>query len=64
MTASIPKTMRLVMGAINECNVSPVDVGSGMIEMVKNFTNLGSNLLSDCEAICEVRCWIAKASPS
>jgi len=27
-----------------------------------NFTYLGSNLSSDGEATCEVKCWIAKAS--
>jgi len=50
------------MGAINEGDISPVEVGSGMIEMVKNFTYMVSNLLSDCEATCEVKCWIDKAS--
>ena len=30
--------------------------------MVKNFTYLGSNLSSDCEATCEVKCRLARAS--
>ena len=33
-----------------------------MVEMVKNFTYLGSNLSSDCEATCEVKCRLARAS--
>jgi len=62
LTMSIPKTKGLAIGVINESDISPVEVGSGMIEMVRNFTYLGSNLSSDCEATCEVKCWIAKAS--
>ena len=41
---SIPKTKGLAMGVICEGDGSPADVGAGMIEMVKNFTYLGSNL--------------------
>jgi len=62
LTVSIPKTKGLAMGAINEGDFSPVEVGSGIVGMVKTFTYLGSNLSSDCEATCEVKCWIAKAS--
>jgi len=36
-------------------------VGSRIIEMVKSFTYLGSNLLVHCETACEVKCQIAKA---
>jgi len=50
------------VGAVSEGDVSPVEVGSGMVEMVKDFTCLGSNLSSDCEATCEVKCRITKAS--
>jgi len=50
------------MDVISEGDVSPMEVGSGMIEMVKNFTYLCSNLSSGCEATCEVKCWITKAS--
>ena len=32
------------MGVICKGDGSPADVGAGMIEMVKNFTYLGSNL--------------------
>jgi len=38
------------LGAVSEGDVSPVEVGSGVVEMVKDFTYLGSNLSSDCEA--------------
>jgi len=50
------------MGAVSEDDVFPVEVGSGLIELVDNFTYLGSNLSSDGEATCEVKCQIAKAS--
>ena len=44
LTVSIPKTKGLAMGTICDGDGSPVDVGTGMVEMVKNFTYLGSNL--------------------
>jgi len=47
---------------MNEGDVFPVEDGSGMVEMVKTFTYLGSNLSSDCETTCEVKYQIAKAS--
>jgi len=50
------------MGTVCEGDGSPVDVGTGMVEMVKNFTYLGSNLSSDCDAPCEVKCRLARAS--
>jgi len=62
LTVSIPKTKGLAMGTICEGDGSPVDVGTGMVEMVKNFTYLGSILSSDCEATCEVKCRLARAS--
>ena len=58
LTVSIPKTKGLAMGAVCEGDGSPVDVGT---RMVKNFTYLGSNLSSDCEATCEVKCKLARA---
>ena len=39
-----------------------MEVGSGMVEIFKTFTYLGSNLSSDCEGTCQVKCQIAKAS--
>ena len=54
LTVCILKTKGQAMDAISEGDVCPVEVGSGMIEMVKTFTCLGSNLSSDCEATCEV----------
>ena len=59
---SIPKTNSLAMGAVCKGDGSPVDVGTGMVEMVKNFMYLGSNLSSDCEATCEVKCKLVRAS--
>ena len=56
---SILKIKGLAMGAINEGDVSPVEVGSGMVEIFKTFTYLGSNLSSDCEGTSEVKCLIA-----
>jgi len=50
------------MGAVSEDDVFPVEVGSGLIEMLDNFTYLGSNLSSDGEETREVKCRIAKAS--
>ena len=50
------------MGTVCKGDGSPVDVGTGMVEMVKNFTYLGSNLSSDCDATCEVKCRLARAS--
>jgi len=47
---SILKTKGLALGTINEGDIFPEEVGSGIIEMGKNFTYLGSNLSSDCEA--------------
>ena len=53
---SILKTKGLALGTVNEGDIFPEEVGSGIIEMVKNFTYLGSNLSSDCEATCEAKC--------
>ena len=61
LTVSILKTKGLAMGAVlSEGDVSQVE--GGIIEMVKDFIYLGSNLSVDGEATCEVDCWIAKAS--
>ena len=62
LTVSIPKTKGLAIGTVCEGDGSPVDVGTGMVEMVKNFTYLGSNLSIDCEATCEVKCRLTRAS--
>jgi len=51
LTVSILKTKGLAMGATSEGNASPVEVGSGMIEMVKNFMYLGSNLSSNLKQL-------------
>ena len=49
---------------LSEGDVSSVEVdgGHGVIEMVNDFTYLGSNLSADGELSCEVTCRIAKAS--
>ena len=47
---------------LSEGDISPVEVEGGVIEMVKDFVYLGSNLSVDGEATCEVKCRIAKAS--
>jgi len=59
---SIPKTNGQAVSAVSEGDVSPVEVGSGIVEMVKDFTYLSSNFSSDCEATCEVKCRIVRAS--
>ena len=42
--------------------VSSVEVEGGVVEMVKDFTYLGSTLSADGETAREVDCWIARAS--
>ena len=48
--------------AVDEGDDSPVVVKGGKIEMVRDFTYLGSKLSSDGEITAEVSCKIAKAS--
>jgi len=62
LTVIIPKIKGLAVGMVSEGDVSPVEIGSGMVEIVKDFTYLGSNLSSDCEATCEIKCRIAEAT--
>jgi len=50
------------MRAVSDGDVSAVGIQSGAIEMVEDFTCLGSNLSVDCETTCDIKCWIAKAS--
>ena len=48
------------MGSVlSEGDVSSVEM---VIEIVKDFTYLGSNLSADGETTREVNCWIARAS--
>jgi len=51
----------LALYAVNhaDSDIHSVEVDGGMIEMVEDFTYLGSNLSSNT---CEVNCWIVKAS--
>ena len=63
LTVSLPKTKGLVVGAaVGEGDDSPVVVEGGEMEMVRDFTYLGSKLSSDGEITAEVSCRIAKAS--
>ena len=65
LTVSIPKTNGLAMGSVlSEGNISSVEVKGGVIEMVKDFTYLGSNFSADGEITCEVNCRIVRASKS
>ena len=57
-----PKTKRLAVGpALSENNNSPVPVDGSEIEMVQEFTYLGSKLSCDGEITPEVSYRIAKA---
>ena len=63
LTVSLQKTKGLVLGAaVGVDDVSPVVVPGGEIEMVSDFTYLGSKLSSDGEISAEVSSRIAKAS--
>ena len=63
LTVSLPKTKGLAVGsALSEDDVSPVSVDGGQIEMVHEFTYLGSKLSYDGEITPEVSCRIARAS--
>ena len=63
LTVSLPKTKGLEVGAaVGEGDDSPVVVEGGEMEMVRDFTYLGSKLSSEGEITAEVNCRIAKAS--
>jgi len=65
LTVSLPKTKGMAVGAgSGGVDVSPLSVedGLGEIEMVSEFTYLGSCLCDDGEVTNEVACRIAKAS--
>jgi len=58
----LPKTKGLAMGAgIDGDDAAPLTVEEGEIEMVSEFTYLGSCLCDDGEITNEVTCQIAKA---
>ena len=51
------------MGSVlSEGDVSSVEVEGDVVEMVKDFTYLGSTLSVDGETTCEVNCQIARTS--
>ena len=63
LTVSLPKTKGLAMGTgIGEDDVTPLSVEGSKIEIVTEFTYLGSCLCNDGEVTREVACRIAKAS--
>jgi len=63
LTVSLPKTKGLAMGAgIDGDDVAPLSIEGGEIEMVSEFTYLGSCLCDDGEVTNEVTCRIANAS--
>jgi len=53
---SFPKG--LAIGALSDDDVSAMEVGSGMIEIVEGFIYLDSNLSVDCETTCELSFWL------
>jgi len=65
LTVTLPQTKGMAMGVgINSVDVSPLSVedGLGGIEMVSEFTYLGSCLCDDGWFTNEVACRIARAS--
>ena len=63
LTVSLPKTKGLVVGpTFGEGGDFPVVVKGGEMDMVRDFTYLGSKLSSDGEITAESSCRIAKAS--
>ena len=62
LTISLPKTKGLAMGAGIDGDVAPLSMEGGEIEMVPEFTYLGSCLCDDGEVTNEVTCRIVKAS--
>ena len=63
MTVSIGKTKGMVIGRnVAESDAEPIQTGSGPIEMVDSFPNLGSIVASDGEVTSELSARIAKAA--
>ena len=57
LTVSLVKTKGLAIGAtLGEDDASPVKANGGEIEMVKDFTYLGSKLSCDGEITAEISC--------
>ena len=63
LTVSLPKTKGLAVGsALSEDDALPVSVDGSQIEMVQEFTYLGSKLSFDGEITPEINCCLARAS--
>ena len=63
LTVSIEKTKGMAIGdGLTDEDVAPIKVESGEIEMVEQFTYLGSVISKDGDVMEDVKCRIAKAS--
>ena len=63
MTVNIHKTKGMVIGNhLAPTDTSPVQLIDGQIEIVRNFTYLGSNIMDNGEVSDEVKCHISKAA--
>ena len=63
LTDSIQKRKGLIVGKhVTPSDTMPVQVGDDSVEVVQDFTYLGSNITSDRELKSEVECRIAKAA--
>ena len=63
LTVSLPKTKGMAMGTgVGIADVTPLSLEGGEIEMVTEFTYLGSCLCSDGEDTREIACRIVKPS--
>ena len=61
LTVSLPKTKGVAVGsALSENDAFPVLVDGGEVEMVQEFTYLGSKLSSDGETTPKVSCPIVR----
>ena len=63
LTVNMKKTKGMAIGdTLGDEDVAPVKVEGGELEMVKDFTYLGSVLSRDGDDMEDVKCRIAKAS--
>ena len=63
LTISIPKTKGLIMGRhLTPTDMAPIQLDTGCIEIVQDFTYLGSMITTDGEVGKDVRSRISKAS--
>ena len=63
LTVNVSKTKGMAFGdGLSAADIAPLQTDSGEIEMVNNFTYLGSVVSSDGEILEDIRCRLAKAS--